>query len=113
MSLSDPYDEKNYNGDAEMEKSVKKTGDTINPAEARVIAKEAYIYGYPLVGNYLVLYNYFVNPKSPEFKAPWNQIRNIPRVFTSEDKIIKVPNSDPAHRKVSLFQHPAHRFVYV
>ena len=50
MSLSDPYDDKNYNGDVEMEKSVKKTGDTINPAEARVIAKEAYIYGYPVGG---------------------------------------------------------------
>ncbi len=102
MSLSDPDNDKNYNGDAEMEKSIKKTGDTVSPAEARVIAKEAYIYGYPLVGNYLVLYNYFVNPNSPEFKAPWNQIRNIPRVFTSEDKIVKVPNSDTPYSMLGM-----------
>jgi hypothetical protein len=102
MSLSDPYDDKNYNGDVEMEKSVKKTGDTINPAEARIIAKEAYTYGFPLVGNYLVLYTYFVNRQSPEFKAPWNQIRNIPRVFTSEDKAIKVPNSDTPYSMLGI-----------
>lgn len=29
-----------------------------------------------------------------EFKAPWNEIRNMPRVFTSEDKTVQTPNSD-------------------
>jgi hypothetical protein len=85
-----------------MENSVKKTGDPVNPAEARAIAREAYIYGYPLVGNYLVCYNYFVNPRSPEFKAPWNQICNMPRVFTSEDKVVKVPNSDTPYSMLGM-----------
>ena len=57
----------------------------VSPAEARSIAKEAFIYGYPLVDSYRVEYAYFVDHKSPEFKAPWNQITNIPRVFTPKD----------------------------
>src|SRR5580658_8796990 len=51
----------------------------VTPEEARAIAKEAYIYGYPLADNYRVEHAYFVDPKNPEFKAPWNHIKNIPR----------------------------------
>ena len=85
-----------------MENRVNKKGDTISPEEARAIAKEAYIYGFPLVGNYLVLYTYFVNRQSPEFKAPWNQIRNIPRVFTPDDKAVKAPNSDTPYSMLGM-----------
>ncbi|MGZ4036470.1 MAG: DUF1254 domain-containing protein, partial [Bacteroidia bacterium] len=55
---------------------------SISSAEVRAIAKEAYVYGYPMVDGYRVQYAYFVDRQDPEFKAPWNQIRNIPRVFT-------------------------------
>jgi hypothetical protein len=65
-----------------------------NPAEARAIAKEAYIYGYPMVDSYRVQHAYFVDTKNPEYKAPWNQLRNFPRVFTPEDKAVQTPNSD-------------------
>jgi hypothetical protein len=64
------------------------------PAEARAIAKEAYIYGEPIVDNYRVEHSYFVDTKSPEYKAPWNQIANVPRVFTPDDKAVQTPNSD-------------------
>jgi len=66
----------------------------ITPAEARVIAKEAYVYGYPMVDSYRIEYAYFVDRQNPEYKAPWNQIRNIPRVFTPADTAIQTPNSD-------------------
>ena len=33
----------------------------ITPAEARVIAKEAYVYGYPMVDSYRIEYAYFVD----------------------------------------------------
>jgi hypothetical protein len=69
-------------------------GDIISPPEARAIAKEAYIYGYPLVANHRVQYTYFVNRQSPEFKAPWNHIGNVPRVYTPDDKATVAPNSD-------------------
>jgi hypothetical protein len=60
----------------------------ITAAEARKIAQEAYIYGYPIQDAY------FVDRSNPEFKAPWNQIRNIPRVFTPEAQAVQTPNSD-------------------
>ena len=45
----------------------------LTPAEARVIAREAYIYGFPMVDSYRVHYFYFVNLQdNPEFKASWN-----------------------------------------
>jgi len=72
------------------------------PAEARGIAKEAYIYGFPLVDNYRVQYGYFVDRQNPEFKAPWNQIHNTPRVYTPEDKAIQTPNSDTPYSFVGM-----------
>lgn len=62
--------------------------------DVRTIAKEAVIYGFPLVDNYRVLHSYFVDAKNPEFKAPWNTLYNVARVFTPDDKAIQTPNSD-------------------
>jgi hypothetical protein len=59
---------------------------SVSPADARTLAKEAYIYGFPMVDNYRIQYVYFVDHASPEYKAPWNQLRNIPRVYTPDDK---------------------------
>jgi hypothetical protein len=67
---------------------------TATPEEARAIAKEAYIYGFPLVDSYRILYSYFVDRSDPEFKAPWNQIFNTARVYTPDDRTIQTPNSD-------------------
>lgn len=75
---------------------------TISPAEARAIAKEAYIYGYPMVDSYRIQHAYFVDSTNPEYKAPWNQIRNIPRVFTPEDKAVQTPNSDTPYSMLGL-----------
>jgi hypothetical protein len=66
----------------------------VAPAEARAIAKEVYIYGYPMVDSYRILHAYFVDRDNPEYKGPWNQSRNFSRVFTPEDKAVQTPNSD-------------------
>ena len=66
----------------------------ITPAEARTIAKEAYVYGFPMVDGYRIQDAYFFNRKSPEFKAPINHLANFPRVFTSADTVVQTPNSD-------------------
>jgi hypothetical protein len=76
--------------------------DFVSPAEARAIAKEAYIFGFPLVDGYRIQYAYFVDRDNPEFKAPWNQIRNIPRVFTPDDKVVQIPNSDTPYSTLGL-----------
>jgi len=72
----------------------------ITPAEARVIAKEAYIYGEPIVDNYRVQYAYFVDTQNREYKAPWNQIWNSARLFTAADKAIQTANSDTLYSMI-------------
>jgi hypothetical protein len=74
----------------------------VTPTEARAIAKEAYIYGFPLVDSYRIQYFYFVNHDTPEFKAPWNQLRNIPRVYTPDDKAVQTPNSDTPYSMIGM-----------
>ena len=66
----------------------------ISPDDARAIAKEATIYGFPLVDSYRIQHSYFVDRNSPEYKAAWNTIVNTARVFTPDDKAIQTPNSD-------------------
>ncbi len=66
----------------------------ITPAEAQAIAKEAYIYGYPMVMNYKTLWNYVVDEDNPEYKGPFNQVSCEARLFTPEDKAVVTPNAD-------------------
>jgi hypothetical protein len=66
----------------------------ITPAETKAIAEEGFIYGLPIVMNYAVMYEYAVDKGNPEFKAPFNQIKNEARVFTYKDTAIVTPNSD-------------------
>jgi hypothetical protein len=63
-------------------------------AETKAIAEEGFIYGLPLVMNYAVMYEYSVDKNSGQYKAPFNQILNEPRVFTYKDTAIITPNSD-------------------
>src|SRR5450432_4094442 len=83
------------------EQQSSKTG-TFDAAEVRSIAKEAYVYGFPLVDNYRVEHDYFIDSQNPQFKAPWNQITNIPRVFTPADTAVQTPNSDTPYSWLGL-----------
>jgi hypothetical protein len=74
----------------------------LSPQEARQIANDAYIYGFPLVDSYRIQHAYFVDHENPEYKAPWNQIRNIPRVFTPNDKAVQTPNSDTPYSMLGM-----------
>jgi hypothetical protein len=70
------------------------------PADARALAKEAVIYGFPLVDSYRIQISYFVDRNSPEFKASWNTLVNNARVYTPDDKAIQTPNSDTPYSYV-------------
>jgi hypothetical protein len=62
--------------------------------QAKAIAEEGYVYGLPLVMNYGVMYEYAVDRSSTQFKAPFNQIKNLTHVATYKDTAIVTPNSD-------------------
>jgi hypothetical protein len=85
-----------------MATTLERTETSVTPAEARDIAKEAYIYGFPMVDSYRIQYGYFEDGQNPEFKAPWNQIKNIPRVYTPADKTVQTPNSDTPYSMVGM-----------
>jgi hypothetical protein len=63
-------------------------------AETKAIAEEGFIYGLPLVMNYAVMYEFAVDTKSSQFKAPFNEIYRMRRVATYEDTSVVTPNSD-------------------
>jgi hypothetical protein len=63
-------------------------------SEIKAIAEEGFIYGLPLVMNYAVMNEYAVDAKGSEFKAPFNQIKNMTHVATYKDTAVVTPNSD-------------------
>ena len=74
--------------------SLSSYSQKLRPKEAKQIAKEAYIYGLPMVLNYKTMYMYSVNEKSPEYKGPLNHLACEARLFTPEDKAVVTPNAD-------------------
>lgn len=94
----------------ETQKQVTATKSTqeLTPDEAKAIAKEAYVYGFPMVVNYKTMYMYVLNEKSPEYKGPFNYLGCDARLFTPEDKAVVTPNSDTPYCMfwVDLRQEP-------
>ncbi len=104
----------------------------VGPDEARVIAKEAYIYGYPIVENYKMVYSYAVYKDSGAYKAPFNHLAivmpdtahtdTIPRILTppfalswldlrKEPVVIKVsPMEEGRQFRVQLVDMYTHNF---
>jgi hypothetical protein len=74
----------------------------LTPAEARAIGEEGFIYGLPIVMNYAVMYEYAVDTRSSQFKAPFNEIYNLHHVATYKDTAIITPNSDTPYSILSL-----------
>src|SRR6266576_5358588 len=71
-------------------------------AETKAIAEEAFIYGLPLVMNYAVMYEFAVDTKSSQFKAPFNQLHSLHHVATYEDTAVVTPNSDTPYTTLWL-----------
>ncbi len=54
--------------------------------ETKAIAEQGFIYGLPIVMNYAVMNEYAVDKSNPQFKAPFNQIKNEPRVLPTRTR---------------------------
>lgn len=66
----------------------------VSPEAAETIAKDAFLWGYPIVMNYKTMYNYALDESNPEYKGPFNQLACEARLFTPDDKAVVTPNSD-------------------
>lgn len=73
------------------------------PDEARAIAKEAYIYGFPMLKSYRIQYSYFVDKNDKEYKGAWNEIHDsasgsvLGADLRAEPLVITVPKADRGH----------------
>src|SRR4051794_22828558 len=82
--------------------AVKASAATVPPKEMEAIAGEAFIYGFPIVMNYGVIYEYFIDKASRQYKAPFNQLFNEGRVYTPKDTAVVTPNSDTPYSMIGL-----------
>ena len=62
--------------------------------EIKTIAEEAFVYGFPMVMNYGVMYETYIDKSSSQYKCPLSQLYNTARVFTPKDTAVVTPNSD-------------------
>ena len=74
--------------------SKPKENAVLSTDEVRAIAKEAYIYGFPVVTNYQTLYKQAVDTSNADYRASFNTIASLANVATPEDKFVVTPNSD-------------------
>ena len=69
-------------------------GNAPQPSGTEQIAKEAYVYGFPMVANYQTLYKQAVDTTDKDYRAPFNQLARSKGVATPDDKFVVTPNSD-------------------
>jgi hypothetical protein len=67
---------------------------SLSATEARAIAKEAFIYGFPMAANYATMYKQAIDTTSKDYRAPFNKLTNAKSVATPDDKFVVTPNSD-------------------
>lgn len=68
--------------------------NNLSAKEARSIAAEAYVYGFPMVIGYKTMQAYSLDDQSPDYKGPFNKLICEARVYTPDDKVVVTPNSD-------------------
>ena len=66
----------------------------LSVAEARAIAKDAFLYGFPMAANYQTMYKQAIDTSSTDYRAPFNTLTNAKSVATPDDKFVVTPNSD-------------------
>ncbi len=79
-------------GPAEQSSSNGQRGTS--PEETRQIAKDAFIYGFPIATNYQTMYKQAIDAGNPDYRAPFNVLTNSANVATPDDKFVVTPNSD-------------------
>lgn len=73
---------------------AKSSAPGVSASDVRAIAKEAYIYGFPMVMNYHTMYKQVIDKQSPDHRGDFNTVNSSKSVATPEDKFVVTPNSD-------------------
>ncbi|MFV1987738.1 MAG: DUF1254 domain-containing protein [Gemmatimonadota bacterium] len=66
----------------------------LTSVEISAIARDAYVYGFPMVMNVKTINEYVIDTDSPDYKGPFNQVSCEARLFTPADRTVVTPNSD-------------------
>ncbi|WP_448680712.1 DUF1254 domain-containing protein [Pseudomonas nicosulfuronedens] len=80
--------------------SAAQQAPALTPEEARSIAKEAYVYGFPMVDHYRIQHAFFVDRAGAQYKAPWNTLHSEAQLFTPQDTAIQTPNADTPYSQL-------------
>jgi hypothetical protein len=74
--------------------SVAYSAETVSPADARVIAKDAYIYAFAMLESYQTWYSQAVDKRSNAYVGGFNMYRHYSEPFTPDNRDIVTPNND-------------------
>jgi hypothetical protein len=66
----------------------------LSHSQAVELVKEAYMWGYPVVDNYRVNHQFFIDKNSGFYMGPFDRVLHRERVLTSDDRVVQLPNSD-------------------
>ena len=66
----------------------------VSPDEAEAIAKEAYIYAYPMMESYRTMFVQAIDRSGPGYVAPFNQLAHMSELLGPEFKDVVRPNND-------------------
>jgi hypothetical protein len=67
---------------------------TLTPQRALPVARDAFVFGYPMVENYGAMYAAAIDAANPQYKAPFNQIHSEPKLVTPDDNTSAAPDCD-------------------
>jgi hypothetical protein len=72
----------------------------VSTEEAKQIAEEAYIFAYPMIDHYKMMFAMAMYPESGAYNAPFNVLYHNPELSGPKDTIIVRPNNDTFYSAV-------------
>jgi hypothetical protein len=74
----------------------------LTPEQAKQIAEEAYIYAYPMLDHYKMMFAMAIHPESGAYEAPFNILINKSTLLGPEHTVIVRPNNDTFYSAIWL-----------
>jgi len=74
--------------------SCKQSEEKLTPELAKQITEEAYIYAFPMLDHYKMMFALAIYPESGAYEAPFNVLKNSSDLKGPEHTVIVRPNND-------------------